>query len=522
MTYCVAWKTTECAYLIADSAVTRDENHSDHRLETSFGERQGRIGRNNECVYEGAYKIYSTENISIALIGDANFGNSFIELLLNHIQLGRTVDDAISKSINNYLQFSDYPHIQIVIAFHDRKPKIISIDNKALPIIEHDRDFVVFGSHSEDLAEYTRSFYSGFFKTWKDEFEISDKAHEYFLIRMLALLQIYGVHNFTLEHGVGGAYTGVLVSKTGVSLQPDICYVISGEDPAFNTKKLVSIKAERDHFFITNTNISNIFISNLGVDSQAEEERLKSTIISALDTFDSGRFSYYIFLNMARHSAVAIDMNKQIHHMVLSIDIREELQGTIGLIISAELQRNLNVNFEPIETPKDAQIMLYSYIPASVEKIALIENRIEEIRLSKIYSESIDKYIFVILENDKEIRRFYGNEITIFPFIKHYREYEHIIIVDLLSDMCVLEYKCGQIEFPNMECKLDEVLDKISPKKVKENLYIFETLTKNNTPHTLKTLACDYESAYEIASSEIGDGYLRFVGVKFYHPAYIF
>jgi len=523
VTYCVAWTTSESVYLVADSAVTTVNKLSDERVETSFGEKQGKLEAKNKYVYENAYKIYSNDNVAIGLIGNAEFGNSFIQLLLSQLEF-HGVDDAIKKTLINYTDLSEAPCIQIVIAFYENEAKLYTIDNKATPYVEYDNNFVVFGSPSEDLATYTKAFYNGFMETWEKEFRVGGKAAEFFLVRMLALLQVYGVHNCTLNEGIGGAYTGILVNNLGVQQQPDICYVISGENPTFNTKMLTSVHVGNDHFCIINTNTFNVLIPNLGVNSETENDRLKSSLTSAIDTFDSGKFKYYIFLNLARHAAVIVNMDNNIHHKILSIDIRDEVKGTIGLIISEELQNSLNVNFEPVTTLKDAQIMLVPYMPASKEKISFIEEKIKEMRVSKFYTEEKDGYKFLLIDNGGTTKWFYGTEQTIFPFIKHYKDTQQIKIIDLLTDSVIVEYMDGNIIFPETKGNL---LSEIVKKKGNKDLYIFEFLTKKSKCHTLYILSGDYDAAHKDAITEIDslfDEYwnLIFVGVKFYHPAYFF
>lgn len=526
MTYCVAWKTSESAYLIADSAVTKVNELNNERLVTSFGEMQGKLSSNNKYVYEKAYKIYSNDNVSIGLIGNADFGNSFIELLLLQLDYCGKVEDAINRTLLNYQNLSEYPGIQIIIAFYDNEPKLYTIDNKATPYVKYDNDFVIFGSQSEDLETYTKSFYNSFMESWKNDLRVGDKTHEFFLIRMLALLQIYGMHNYTLDDGIGGAYTGVLVNDSGAHPQPDICYVISGESVAFNTKMLTSVHVDKDHFCIINTDTASVLIPNMGIDDETESERLKSSLISALDTFDSGKFKYYIFLNFSRHSAVIVNMENHLHHKFLSIDIRDELKGTIGLIVSEEFQKSLNVNYEPIVTIKDVQIIFIPYEPALKEKISFIEENINEMRVSKFYTEKLDDYKFLLLENGNVTKWFYGTEQTIFPFIKHYKDTQHIRIVKLSTDLVALEYIDGEIDFPEIGGDLPSLLNQVIDKKGNNELYLFEFVTEQSEYHTLNVLSNDYETAYKEAIAEVDSTFdkywnFMFVGMKFYHPAYL-
>ncbi len=527
MTICIAWKTDETAFIVADSAVTKKSEIDNVSTVTSFGEAQGNIGSGGDHVYEGAFKIYSDDNVSICLSGDAAFGNEVVRILLLHLSFNRSVEESIENTINNFQDFNAKPGIQIVVASYSEGAKLHTIENKAKSIVCSDKDFVIFGSPSNDLKQYVESFYKAFKDSWISEIKISPKANEYFHIRMLVLAQIYGIHNYTLEDGIGGAYTGMSVNSSGVQLQPDICYVITGENVTFDLMMFTSVHVEKNHFCIINTNTSNILIPNMSVSPKSQDDFLDSSISKATKKFDSGEFKYYIFLNLARHSAVIVDMGENLHHLLLSVDVRGSDTRTIGLLVDKDLQDAINANYEPITTLKDAQIRLFPYMPAPKEKIELISKEISDIRASKFYTSNLDTHKFLIFKGGNVTNWFYGRRETIFPFLKHFKESEYIQVVNMSNDFTELEFKNGEVIYPTLPDTVSEVFSKIIDKKRADDLYIFEFTTGDWEPHTVNILSSDLEEAKKEAIKEVEDNFddyynFMFVGKRFYHPAYFF
>lgn len=532
MTYCVAWKTETSAFLIADSAVTGNPSHSDNVLgrHTSFGELQGAVGPRGEHTYEKAYKIYTHEKSAVGLAGDAKFGNDFICLIIDNLKCGRTPKEALTLSAQNYIDVHSRPHIKVVIIHHSSEPEIYTFDNKRNPPIKLEDEFVSFGSPPQDLKKYTDSFFSGFKISWERENK-SYQADEIFLLRMLALLQAYGIHNYTVESGIGGAYTGVSVSSDGLKLQPDICYVLSGENVAFDTQRIISVTVKNDHFCIVNSESETYVIPNASVDYQQNEARLLKSGKDSEAQFDTGKFKYYIFINTSRHSASVIHMNYNLNHEILSIDIQESAPGTIGLIVSESLNRLNNDNYATVDTPKYAQITYTPYIPISTEQLQLINTELESLRVSKIYGENLDTYKFTIYENGKLRDWYYGNENSAMPFINHFQNSELIRIVNCISDTVEIEYANHKIIFPEIEIDMIELLGKIIKKTKPENIYLFEiTIFSDFEPpkqQEINVLSTSQDIAQAEAYAQATSKYehfahLTFCGVRFYHQAYMF
>ena len=531
MTYCVAWRTQTATFIIADSAETSVNPFVYEQMgsHTSFGELQGRVTRKNEYVSESAFKIYTHESTAICLSGDSTFGHIFISLLIDHLRYGTPHKEALNRTITNFQNINGEPQIKIAIAFYSDVPELITFDNRAENPIQTDMEYVSFGSPPDDLKNYTNSFWQGFKKTWFHEQYLGAEANERFLLRMLGLLQIYGIHNPTISDRIGGAYTGAYVSTDGLHTQPDICYLISGETLAFEAQRIVSICVETDHFCLINNGDQNLLITNYTCCPKQDEPKLSASFVNALDKFDNGKFGYVIILNTARHSASIVQMNNNTHHQLLSIDIHGNSPETLGFIISEALVEINNDYHQPIDTPKYALITLTPYIPISAEKLSLVEAQLERLRIEKIHGEALDTHKFIIYKNSQPQEWFFGTPTTILPFINHYRNSELIRVVDLSSDCVALEYSSGEIIFPEPVLDLNYTFEKLVKKTRNENLYLFE-VSPIQEPSTesfeLNIFSSNFEDAEDKATqqanSSFGDFRLTFIGVRFYHPAYVF
>lgn len=268
MTYCVAWKSETAAFLMADSAVTYCTEHKDSidfPKETTFGEIQGSIDEGKRYVYEKTFKLYSIDKVAITFAGDVEFGNDLIKCISDNLSYSVSVYQAIQYSVNNYQDFSSRPHVKILIACHEEKPEIYFVDNrnKEFKYIEIIEDFISFGTLPEKLKNYSHLFYDSF-KESREKEKYNELADEIMLLRMLGLIQSYGVHYNTTEKGAGGAYHGLYITKNKLHWQPDICYLLLGESIAFEESSIVAVYIRDNCSFIV-TKRYNIALLNAAI-----------------------------------------------------------------------------------------------------------------------------------------------------------------------------------------------------------------------------------------------------------------
>ncbi|MGR6831331.1 hypothetical protein [Aliivibrio wodanis] len=525
MTYSVAWKTDTEVFIVADSAVTISNVHDSEEIHgtTSFCERQGRLDNGN-YVYESAYKIFSKSNVAYSLAGDANFGSEFIKDVAFRIEIGFDVETSIKGAIENYPDFKYKPSIEVTMAFYDEKPQLITVKNKRANFVEFEDGLVLNGSPTNELINYTNTFHNVFME---DYFKIplGSVSDEELLIKMIALLQSYGIHNYTIENGIGGAYAGVRVTDSGIVYQPDICYLISGENPAFDSQKIATVNANEHSVCIINTDISDVVISNNN--SDVTDSCRISLLESSRNRFDSGEYKYFIFMNTFCHVVCIVNMNFSLDHYLLSIDVREDKKATLGLVVSTELQMMLNDGYKVPRTIQDTTFHCIPFIPAPEAKIQFIRNEIRKLRVGKISNPATPKYKFILIESGKQIDWYYGNQNSIIPFLKYNKDTEFIRIVDVYTDMVTLEFKNGDIIFPDLGYHVDELFINIVDKERKEDIYIFDFYPNNGVDEFLfvHVLATNIDDALNQAKLSVLNEYgydpaLVFSGKQFYHPKY--
>lgn len=527
MTYSVAWKTSTAAFIVTDSAVTtsNDHNHENANGTTSFCERQGKLDSGN-YVYEKAYKIFSKSNIAYSLAGDANFGSEFIKDIAIRIEIGLDVETSINGAIENYPDFKSKPSIEVTMAFYDEQPLIITVKNKRSIFVKLEDGLVLTGSPTSELKEYTSTFHNVFMEEYL-KVPIRSVSDEELLVKMIALLQSYGIHSYTIGNGIGGAYTGLVVTSSDVEYQPDICYLISGENPAFDSQKMASVSANEHSVCIINTDIPDIVIS--GKNSDATDSCRSSLLESSRNRFDNGEYKYFIFMNTFCHVVCIINMNFNQNHLLLSLDIREDKEGTLGLVVSDQLQRMLNDHFTVPTSIQDTTFRFIPFIPAPKAQINSVRQELKKLRVGKISVPTIPKYKFILMESENQVDWYYGNQDSIIPFLKYNKDAEFIRIVDVSTDMVSLEYENGDIIFPELGYHVDELFINTLDKERKEDIYIFDFYPNDEDDEFLfiHVLATDIEDAFNKAKLSVFNEYgyepaLTFSGKQFYHPKYFF
>lgn len=531
MTYCLGWTSKTAAFLIADSAITYSEELTENIYrndKTTFGELQGSVIDGKKYVYENAFKLYSSNKVAFTFAGDIRIGEEIIDLIKEHLESGRSITQAIEYSIANYPSFDSYEVVQILIACYEDKPKIYVIDNEKPPYIKVTDKFISFGTASEDLRSYTLSFYNSFNESRENE-RANSLADEMMLLRMIALLQSYGTHNYTINNGIGGAYSGLYVTKNGIHWQPDIYYMIHGENPAFDKDGFVSVYVRSKYKFVITERVNCAF-SN-GIERQRAETEIEDVFKGVVDLFDKGVFKYVVFINSNRHAATIIHMNCKLEHAYLYIDVQPNKKGTIGFLLQDPLHDLINDNFDPIDTPKYAVIRYIPYIPLEDKILETIKRSLVETRITKTHYFDSTIYKGIIYENGNLKEWFYVNYDAIFAFLKDYSKEQIIHIVDCSSDMLALEYKNGVIVFPNIDIEaMNDIFSKIAKNSSKKKVFLFDVLTndeenQSTIQYTIKILEYNWEEAKKLAEleakAEFGECYmLTPIGIQYYHPAY--
>lgn len=523
MTFCVAWKTESAAFIIADSVVTQIKGASDTELSktSSFMEKQGFI-EDDKYSYEGAYKLFSTDACGFSIAGDKAFGIDFVSNVINQIEIfKRSVEEAIHFSLQNYPDFSSYPQIEIIIITFDSKPRMFTVFNqRKTNYLKEEFEPIVTGTPLQGLKQEFLELFDGSLKYW--ESDPSFDRDEIFFVKILALLQSYGINYYTLGAGVGGSYTGLLVNSEGIVYQPDVCYLLTGENPEFDSFKFAMVSVEKEAFSVVNTDMPSLYIEN---DLSTSCDSTSKTLLErTINNFDAGRFKYLILINCRRFVSVIIDMNFSDSHALVITDVIKERKGRLGLYFSGQIFNLLNDGFETLPSEQKATIYYIPFIAASRKDL----NFIDELKKSPRISKQIDldriKYKFIIYKDGFE-DSYYGGINSIFPFVSEFKGEKLIRVVDTSSDFVIFEYENGVIIYPEYISDTKEILDSIQPRLSIDNIYMFDVYGTGDDPIYIEVMARNEEQAIDHANVKVNEEFgcnkhLIYSGKFYYHPAY--
>ena len=234
-------------------------------------------------------------------------------------------------------------------------------------------------------------------------------------------------------------------------------------------------------------------------------------------------------MNTFCHVVCIVNMNFSRDHLLLSLDVREDKEGTLGLVVSNELQMMLNDGYRVPRSIQDTTFNFIPYIPAPEAKINSVRNEIIKLRVGKISTPATPKYKFILMESGKQVDWYYGNQDSIFPFLKYNKQKKFIRIVDLSTDMVSLEFESGDVIFPELGYHVDELFINIIDKERVEDIYIFDFYPHNSNGEFLfvHVLATNIDDAFNKAKLSVYNEYgyepaLVFSGKQFYHPKYFF
>ncbi|MBV4507817.1 hypothetical protein HU751_023575 [Pseudomonas sp. BW13M1] len=528
MTYCVIWKTEHAAFIAADSAVTSYGNNisGNPKGASSLGQHQGLIA-GTKYVCEGAFKIFRTTSVALCLSGDLEFGLSLVNLTLTHLENNKSPHEALTLACNNFPDFNQRPPVKIAAVHCAPEPTITVLDTLAQNPVSIANQLVELGSPPRDLKQYTSVFHKAFHDCWKEEVKTHEKANEFMLIRMLALLQIYGMHNPTLsDNGIGGSFTGVHVTTKGVHEQPDICYLLCGELPYLGDSTCTLTRTKPDHFCIVNTHMC-LTIGNGQDNRKTCDDALDESLLEAQRIFDSGRFDYVVILNKSRHTATAIQMDRQLHHTLLSLDTSDDEAGSLGFVFSKKLEKLINDNYEAIDAPRYAAIAFSSFEAPPSAIIEEHEDVVNELKSRDLQLYSSYPLVFSIHDEKNIVDSYLGCTTTVMPFIKHFRNQHHLSFSDWRTGELKLEYKNGYLSDIPADFPLDEHLEIIPAKDNEFDIYAFilEPASRRFSPRSSQVLAHDWDEAEEFIRFEVDDEPEKRYTIRrtrkiFYHQAY--
>ncbi len=220
MTYIVGWKKKAAAFLCADSVVTVTNPSTPLRFElSSFGERH--VLTKQESISEGLLKIINLGSVAVAYCGNVGFNRGICGLIATELHRGSCPRDAFVTAIKSSLPVPPGIDTGLLAVFvEDSKPVFLAFNEYNDCQIQDvaDDHCVMMGSMPEGITHIDVSCLAMLDKAF------ADKPAEY-LVSMLGCLQSWSLHTPVLsQHGVGGAFYGLMATSSGIHWQPDVTY----------------------------------------------------------------------------------------------------------------------------------------------------------------------------------------------------------------------------------------------------------------------------------------------------------
>ncbi len=315
VTYCLGWKTRECAYLVADTAVTSTRTARTNR--TSFGELHRSVGGQN--VEEAALKIAATPGAAMTFSGDAALGLEIARVFESTLGCGIEPREALDRAIKSHTPFGSNKSASLLCVFHEAgKPRLLSFNTKDdQQITEHGDEVVQLGSLKQSVFEQLSEAYIR-------EVRNAHIEGRLLLTGTLALCQNYGVRNDLIQHGVGGAFCGGFVDSSGFQWQPDIGYLLFKGDVQSPSEVMGCVfAAVRNNVFVVRSVLgeSRCFTTRRESEKQEDlESRVRAADMEALELLTAQKFQYLTFINVRLPIVAVIEMGRKHKHRSVILD----------------------------------------------------------------------------------------------------------------------------------------------------------------------------------------------------------
>jgi hypothetical protein len=391
MTYCLGWKLKSGILLAADSAVTwlHEPPSRAYPLDvTSVGERHGVIEtrKGPKYVFEEALKIRQIGDSIAAITGDMGTAANLLRTIETAHAAGLSYRAALDTALTSNRPFSEALGVSVLYAFYEAGvPHLMQLDTDDGGRIHEIEDLAQIGSIPEAHKRYTRQIIASLREVYGDRYLTKETIANVFS-QVIALMQSYGVHDYLIAHGVGGAVVGAWVTPEGAAWQRDVFYIIHPPEPSpDNLTSCAVIVRDGTVCLLNNSTDFCVALTNRHHDenSAASETRADDALTTACDRFDRGLFDHLVFINQGKHIASVVHMDQHRHHYLLYVDSYEDEEGDrrIGIVWTPTLLQLVNtIPGNQKIVGDELTLQWIPYRPASPEQIALIENAVGALR----------------------------------------------------------------------------------------------------------------------------------------------
>ncbi len=362
MSYVLGWKTRSNVYIAADSMITGAATSiNDH---SSFGERQ--IVDGSDSVAERALKIVVNDDLAIGLCGDFRLARDLASSVFRAYRRLRDPEAALREMIVSNGPFPIQHTAQLVVAWRGEPcPRLFSFNHDGSGTFQElgHGEGVPLGSVRAMHKSMTQELL-------KRLFAVERQGSAAYLAAALGALQSLGVHDYLLDDGVGGSFTGLSVSRETIAWQPDLLYLI--DEPGKEIWPGVATCVRDQNLIVTSTitNQPRVFMTTVeGANDPEQWSEMWSEFARAYIT--RGLFDFVVLLGLERWVVVVIEMKQHSESKMLRFhadsigsdgvswfELHSEMRDALRRRFASDPDpeaRDFRFGFEPFQAPGRAE-----------------------------------------------------------------------------------------------------------------------------------------------------------------------
>lgn len=230
MTFIAGFIKKDNIYLFSDTAVT-EWNSNTEVQPSSFGEAS--YSDDEKVVYQSEIKLFGVneDKLIIGGAGNSKSIDSFIDNIETYSRYNFSCKTIIDKALEN-IEDNDF---EILLGyFEGDKPIMYKKYANSIELENCLSEYSYIGSEGMHFTLFQNNFNE--LKTQTSNFDSlkPDKIS----VAVLSILQAYGTWNYTMEEGVGGAFTSIYLDKERMTWQPSLGYILF--DINLNSYNLIS------------------------------------------------------------------------------------------------------------------------------------------------------------------------------------------------------------------------------------------------------------------------------------------
>lgn len=337
MTYAMAWKTESDIFMAADSVITTT---SDFPLElisekTSFGQDSFLEEDQSKAVEERVIKLILKKNIGLTFAGSYTLAIRVASTFYRKINEKLNPLEALKEAIFLNSPFPKDRDLQIAVGYYDKGPQLLFFDSTKGEEIITDTNLVQLGN--------PLLFHKKLTEDWIDFISKDNPSNPVrHLVSMLAVFQSYNLFSPQIERGIGGAFSGLYITKTGAQWQPDILYMEYGG----KNENLVSTCFRHD-FLVIN---SPVLGQSRALGTYLPPASQSLLMEQANKAKDKGKmmhsrmeFEYVVILGVEHVTLTVIEMQRNRRHRSLWFEPIKNAKGSgSSICIFSELRKLIN------------------------------------------------------------------------------------------------------------------------------------------------------------------------------------